>query len=121
MPVGVPRRELESVGGSRIFVPISRLFEGEGGYHRYVIREGCLDRVEVTQGQPLHDDIIDRPLEPAGARAGAGQDRPVVAEGVETEAQMKILKDLGCTLVQGYYFSRPLHPSEFEANILQNL
>ena len=46
---------------------------------------------------------------------------PVVAEGVETEAQMKILKDLGCTLVQGYYFSRPLHPSEFEANILQNL
>lgn len=45
----------------------------------------------------------------------------VVAEGVETEAQLKILKDLGCTIVQGYYFSRPLHPSEFESKILQEL
>ena len=44
---------------------------------------------------------------------------PVVAEGVETEGQIKILKDLGCNLVQGYYFSEPLHPSEFEAKILQ--
>ena len=45
---------------------------------------------------------------------------PVVAEGVETETQMNMLHDLGCQMVQGYYFSRPLHPSEFEANILQN-
>ena len=46
---------------------------------------------------------------------------PVIAEGVETEAQMKLLKKLGCTIVQGYYFSRPLHPSEFESKILQEL
>ena len=46
---------------------------------------------------------------------------PVVAEGVETEAQIKKLKELGCTLVQGYYFSRPLHPSEFESRILNDL
>ena len=46
---------------------------------------------------------------------------PVVAEGVETESQVMMLKDLGCTLVQGYYFSRPLHPSEFEEKILQNM
>ena len=44
----------------------------------------------------------------------------VVAEGVENEAQLKILKELGCTIVQGYYFSRPLHPSDFESNILLN-
>ena len=44
----------------------------------------------------------------------------VVAEGVETEAQLKILKGLGCTLVQGYYFSRPLYFAEFESTILQN-
>ena len=46
---------------------------------------------------------------------------PVIAEGVETEAQMRLLKELGCTIIQGYYFSRPLHPSEFEARILQNI
>ena len=39
---------------------------------------------------------------------------PVIAEGVETEEQMKLLKNLGCALVQGYYFSRPLHAADFE-------
>jgi EAL domain-containing protein (putative c-di-GMP-specific phosphodiesterase class I) len=32
----------------------------------------------------------------------------VTAEGVETEAQYRLLKELGCPLVQGYYFSEPL-------------
>jgi diguanylate cyclase (GGDEF)-like protein/PAS domain S-box-containing protein len=32
----------------------------------------------------------------------------VVAEGVETKEQLSLLDELGCDLVQGYYFSRPL-------------
>jgi len=31
----------------------------------------------------------------------------VVAEGVETKEQLDILVDLGCHLIQGYYFSKP--------------
>ena len=46
---------------------------------------------------------------------------PVVAEGVETEEQMKLLKDAGCELVQGYYFSKPLPPEEFEELIKKEL
>ena len=38
----------------------------------------------------------------------------VVAEGVETEEQIQFLREIGCNLVQGYYFSRPLPPDEFE-------
>ena len=38
----------------------------------------------------------------------------VIAEGVETEAQLEELKKQGCELVQGYYFSRPLPAMEFE-------
>ena len=38
-----------------------------------------------------------------------------VAEGVETEEQLQALKALGCDIVQGYYFSKPLPPEEFEA------
>ena len=45
---------------------------------------------------------------------------PVVAEGVETESQLQLLKRMGCAMVQGYYFSRPLHPSDFEAKYLQD-
>ncbi|NIB39505.1 EAL domain-containing protein [Pseudomaricurvus alkylphenolicus] len=31
-----------------------------------------------------------------------------IAEGVETEGQLSILKNMNCDLIQGYYFSRPL-------------
>jgi EAL domain-containing protein (putative c-di-GMP-specific phosphodiesterase class I) len=32
----------------------------------------------------------------------------VVAEGVETEEQLQLLRDLDCHIGQGYFFSRPL-------------
>ncbi len=43
---------------------------------------------------------------------------PAVAEGVEDESQLKALKEMGCELIQGYYFSRPVPPEEFEKFII---
>ncbi len=42
---------------------------------------------------------------------------PVIAEGVETKRQLKLLKDAGCDLVQGFYFSPPLPADKFEQKI----
>ena len=42
---------------------------------------------------------------------------PTIAEGVETEEQMLALKDMGCDLVQGYHFSKPVPAAEFECFI----
>jgi diguanylate cyclase (GGDEF)-like protein/PAS domain S-box-containing protein len=42
----------------------------------------------------------------------------VVAEGVETEGQYRVLRDLECDEYQGYFFSRPLPAAEFEAQFL---
>ena len=39
---------------------------------------------------------------------------PVVAEGVEVEEQYRLLKEIGCELIQGYYFSRPVPEQDFE-------
>ena len=39
---------------------------------------------------------------------------PVTAEGVENGEQLKRLKNFGCQMVQGFYFSRPLPDEEFE-------
>ncbi len=36
----------------------------------------------------------------------------VVAEGVETEEQLIMLRELGCSLAQGYWFSKPLRPEK---------
>jgi EAL domain-containing protein (putative c-di-GMP-specific phosphodiesterase class I) len=45
----------------------------------------------------------------------------VVAEGVETGGQLSLLKNAGCDLVQGYYFSRPVPADEFEKMIRTDL
>jgi diguanylate cyclase len=39
-------------------------------------------------------------------------DVSVTAEGAETPEQVSLLRDLGCTLAQGFYFSKPLPGDE---------
>ncbi len=43
---------------------------------------------------------------------------PIIAEGVETKEQAESLKKLGCDIIQGYYFSKPIPSDEFEKFIL---
>ncbi len=40
-----------------------------------------------------------------------------IIEGVETKAQLKMLRELGCEAVQGYLFDKPLPLDEFEKRL----
>ena len=44
-----------------------------------------------------------------------------IAEGVEDQLQMDDLKKLGCDIVQGYYFSKPVPAMEFERFLEEKL
>ena len=44
-----------------------------------------------------------------------------VAEGIETKQQVEFLKKIGCDIIQGYYFSKPIPVEEFENRYLRGL
>jgi EAL domain-containing protein (putative c-di-GMP-specific phosphodiesterase class I) len=48
-------------------------------------------------------------------RLGADLDLKVVAEGVERQAQLDLLRELGCRHVQGYLLARPMPPDQVPA------
>ena len=39
---------------------------------------------------------------------------PVIAEGVETKNQADFLKSIGCEIIQGYYYAKPMPAEDFE-------
>lgn len=41
-------------------------------------------------------------------------DMQVIAEGVETESQLRRLSELKCDYVQGYYYAKPMNPQQLE-------
>ena len=44
----------------------------------------------------------------------------VIAEGVEIKEQLKMLMNLGCNIIQGYYFSKPVGADELEEMLKNN-
>ena len=45
----------------------------------------------------------------------------VVAVGIETEEQVKLMNDLGIYIMQGFYYSKPVEADEFEKKELMTI
>ncbi|MGB9094284.1 MAG: bifunctional diguanylate cyclase/phosphodiesterase, partial [Gallionella sp.] len=71
-----------------------------------------IDRAFIKDIPGNADDVAIAKTIVAMAKA---LDLSTVAEGVETEAQLELLKTLGCDEIQGYLFSRPLPADDFLA------
>jgi diguanylate cyclase (GGDEF)-like protein/PAS domain S-box-containing protein len=66
-----------------------------------------IDRSFIKDLAPGSDDAA---IAVAIIRMAKSLNLQVLAEGVETEAQMNFLRNHGCDQIQGYYISRPLAP-----------
>jgi diguanylate cyclase (GGDEF)-like protein/PAS domain S-box-containing protein len=62
----------------------------------------------------LEQDLISREIVSAVIRVAKAKKIEVVAEGIETNGQAKILKQSGCDYVQGYLFGKPMNAAMFE-------
>ncbi|QHJ72370.1 EAL domain-containing protein [Planococcus halotolerans] len=69
------------------------------------IDKSFVDELDIDTMNPMVKAIID---------LGLNLDMILVAEGIESENQMKVLIEHGCTIGQGYLFSKPVAPEDFE-------
>jgi diguanylate cyclase (GGDEF)-like protein/PAS domain S-box-containing protein len=76
------------------------------------LRDLPFDRVKIDRS--LISNIVDIPragkLAAAIVQMGHALDLQVIAEGVETSAQVALLRSIGCDIGQGFYFARPMAP-----------
>jgi EAL domain-containing protein (putative c-di-GMP-specific phosphodiesterase class I) len=76
-----------------------------------------VDFLKIDQSfvRDLADNEDDAAIAQAIVSLGHALSLRVVAEGVETEAQSRLLRAMGCDEAQGYLFSRPLTVADMEA------
>jgi diguanylate cyclase (GGDEF)-like protein/PAS domain S-box-containing protein len=67
-------------------------------------------KIDATFVMGMHDNREDRIIVESTIGLAHNLGLKVVAEGVETEASLALLAELGCDEAQGYYFSRPQPP-----------
>ncbi len=75
-----------------------------------------LNQIKIDQSfvRNIASDNADKVMVMAITSLGMNFELGIVAEGVETEMQFKLLHRYGCDTFQGYLFSQPLPAGEFE-------
>ena len=70
------------------------------------IDKSMLDEISSPNGRTILEQTV-RMMQSIG--------KQLVAEGAETEEEVRILREMNCDYIQGYYFSRPLPAEAFLA------
>ena len=79
------------------------------------IKKFPLDTLKIDRCfvQHIDTDAQNRAIAKAIITMAKSLNFKTVAEGVETHGELKVLQDLGCDGIQGYYYSRPLPFDKF--------
>jgi len=84
---------------------------------RYKVQKIKLDKLFIDG---LHDHST-RLLVRSMITMASGLGARVTAEGVEQDAQWRMLQDMGCDYIQGYFFARPMPAADFAAWVAHQL
>jgi diguanylate cyclase (GGDEF)-like protein/PAS domain S-box-containing protein len=90
---------------------------GTGYSSMSYLKRFAVDKLKIDQSfvRELTVDRDDQAIVTAIVQMAHSLGMTTIAEGVETEAQRDFLRERGCDELQGYLFSRPLAPADFEA------
>ncbi len=88
---------------------------GTGYSNLAYLKRFAIHRLKIDQAfvRDMVEDEVDRQIVAAIISMGHSLGLKVIAEGVETEAQRAILRQLGCDEGQGFLFARPMPFDEF--------
>ena len=72
--------------------------------------------LDISSEMKNREEVILRDVIEMGKDLGL----QIIMEGVETEEQSKFLEMVGCDVVQGYYYGRPMPVEAFEQELINN-
>ncbi|MCB2193209.1 MAG: EAL domain-containing protein [Deltaproteobacteria bacterium] len=95
---------------------------GTGYSSLYYLKELPIDTLKIDKSfiNNIPDERESTTIVSIVASLAHGLGMGVIVEGVETRRQLETVAGFGCEQVQGYYFSRPIHPEEISALLSQN-
>nr|WP_260679200.1 EAL domain-containing protein [Pseudomonas mendocina] len=83
---------------------------------KYVLQQACFDAKSlIDQGANIIDMLVDKSDAIVRISQAFEFEFELVAEGVETLEQISVLQSLGCRIMQGYLYSKPITYEEFVA------
>jgi len=108
--------ELRALGVRMYLDDFGTGYSSLGHLHRLSLDAIKIDRSFVMQmDDPMHLQLV-RTVRDLARNIGV----TVIAEGVETTAQLAVLREIGCESAQGYLFSRPVPAADVELLLQQD-
>ncbi|AXX91927.1 hypothetical protein CPU12_06305 [Malaciobacter molluscorum LMG 25693] len=93
---------------------------GTGYSSLSLLKKLPIDELKIDKSfvDDILDDEISRNMVQSIISIGKNFHMEILAEGIETIEQKRMLNDFGCDLFQGYYFSKPIKKQQLEEYIL---